>query len=41
MTVGLVPLGGGTREVYGISLDPPGECGPVGVPMTDRADGSK
>ncbi|ATD71186.1 MULTISPECIES: urease subunit beta [Gordonia] len=42
MTVGLVPLGG-TREVYGISLDPPGECGPVGAPapMTDRADGSK
>ncbi|MHC3002040.1 urease subunit beta [Gordonia sp. GN26] len=41
MTVGLVPLGG-TREVYGISMDPPGACGPVGssAPGTD-ADGSK
>ncbi|WP_439028952.1 urease subunit beta [Gordonia terrae] len=28
MTVALVPLGG-SREVYGISLDPPGRCGPV------------
>ncbi|MBD0862681.1 urease subunit beta [Gordonia sp. zg691] len=28
MAVTLVPLGG-TREVYGISLDPPGRCGPV------------
>ncbi|ETA05406.1 MULTISPECIES: urease subunit beta [Gordonia] len=41
MTVGLVPLGG-TREVYGISMDPPGECGPVGSPArTTDADGSK
>ncbi|MCK8614204.1 urease subunit beta [Gordonia sp. C13] len=41
MAVGLVPLGG-TREVYGISMDPPGECGPVGssAPAAD-ADGSK
>ncbi|ASR02954.1 urease subunit beta [Gordonia rubripertincta] len=36
MIVGLVPLGG-TREVYGISTDPPGACGPVGSrpPTTD------
>ncbi|MDS1115025.1 urease subunit beta [Gordonia westfalica] len=42
MTVGLVPLGG-TREVYGISLDSPGRCGPVDSPApgTDNTDGSK
>jgi urease subunit beta len=35
MTVGLVPLGG-TREVYGISLDPPGACGPVDAVGSDE-----
>ncbi|WP_168707587.1 urease subunit beta [Gordonia paraffinivorans] len=34
MTVALVPLGG-SREVHGISLDPPGALGPV----ADAADG--
>ncbi len=37
MAVGLVPLGG-TREVYGISLAPPGACGPVDAVRTDESE---
>ncbi len=37
MTVGLVPLGG-TREVYGITLDPPGACGPVDAVRSDESE---
>ncbi|MEO9328863.1 urease subunit beta [Gordonia aurantiaca] len=36
MTVTLVPLGG-SREVHGISLDPPGALGPVTDPDDGRA----